>query len=140
MGGVEDQRLTRKSEVVVSEVEPRDDVPADPREETTRRETLDQAVAGGREVEPASVASGEEDMVVIVAQELRRHPEGGGPVIAQVDVLEAVELVEEADPFEVHPGGLVLCFKDAEAAGLRRGDLDGPPAGRQGGQAALSRR
>src|SRR3989442_528990 len=138
MGGVEDQRLTRKSEVVVSEVELRDDVPADPREETTRRETLDQAVAGGREVEPASVASGEEDMVVIVAQELRRHPEGGGPIGGQIDVLKAVELVEEAHPFEAHSGGLVLRFEDPEAAVLRQGDVAGPAERRQGRQRRLS--
>src|SRR3989442_11734228 len=77
-------------------------------------------------------------MVVIVAQELRRHPEGGGPVIAQVDVLEAVELVEEADPFEVHPGGLVLCFKDAEAAVLPQRGGGGPSAPPPGRKTALS--
>src|SRR5438093_5689876 len=138
MCGVENQRLARKPEVVVPEVELRDDVPADPRKETTRRGTLDQAVAGGREVEPAAVASGEEHVVVLVAQETRRHAEGGGPVIAQIDVLEAVEFVEEADPFEAHAGGLVLRFQDPEAAVLRQGDVAGPAKRRQGRQRRLS--
>src|SRR5438093_4859141 len=138
MVGVEDQRLARKPEVVVPEVEPRDDIPADPRQETTRRETLDQAVAGGRQLEPAAVAPGEEDVVVLVAQELRRQAERGGPVGGQIDVLESVELVEEADPFEAHPGGLILCFQDAEAAVLGQGDVARPADGRQGRERRFS--
>src|SRR6266850_964308 len=138
MGRVEDQRLARKPGVVVPEVERRDDVPADPREEATRRGTLDQAVAGGREVEPAAIAPGEEDVVVVVAQELRRQAERCGPVVALIDVLEAIESVEKADAFEAHPGGLVLRFQDPEASVLRQGDVAGPADGRQGRERRLS--
>ena len=99
MVGVEDQRLARKPEVVVPEVEPRDDIPADPRQETTRRETLDQAVAGGRQLEPAAVAPGEEDVVVLVAQD---GPRPAGDLVLDLDRVEVVR--GRVDVGEDRPG------------------------------------
>src|SRR5207247_5338124 len=66
--GVDDQRLARQSEVVMPEVEPRDDVLPDPGQEAARREELRHRVSGRRDEEPAAVLAGNEDAVVLVAE------------------------------------------------------------------------
>ena len=120
--GVPQQRLPGEADVVMPEIGLRDDVLPDARQIAAGGDDFPLRVGIGGEMEPAGESPGDEEMVVIVPQEHRRHAEGERPVVPQVDVLKAIEPVEIADPGEPHTGALVLGLEDAKApvVGKRR--------------------